>query len=313
MLSEFRPADAPRLFELLQENFPEEEALYGMRPEAFAKVVRRIYRWDTRLVLGFLRRIGRPTFRFFTIEAGSTIVASTILSFGRKAGYISMVMVDPAYRRRGYARQLLHASAEAARRCGRPYVALDVLEKNATARELYDSEGYLPLRPAAVLVWTPETDRRDRPTRVDPGIRPFQKSDAAALVAVLERATPPEVAEVLPVNPRALNPSGQLDAILTSKTMVWVLDEGSGPVAHVLATVSDVMDSGHLSGPVVSEGADMNRVSNLISTALDWLTAEGATRVVAQLPLAHRAGLAALEGGGFRVAHELRTLYRSSS
>ena len=313
MLSEFRPAGAPRLFELLQQNFPEEEGLYGMRPEAFAQVVRRIYRWDVRFALGFLRLIGRPTFRFFTIEVGPTIAATTILSFGRKAGYISMVMVDPAYRRRGYARRLLHASSDAALRAGRPYVALDVLETNTTARELYDSEGFRPLRPAAILLWSPETDRRDRPTRADPGIRPFRKSDTAPLVAILEQATPPAVAEVLPVNPRALNPSGQLDAVLASKTMIWVLDEGSGPVAHVFATVSDVMDSGHLSGPVVSEAADMSRASNLISTALDWLTAQGATRVVTQVPLANRAGLSVLEGGGFRIAHELRTLYRPSS
>lgn len=313
MLSKFRPADAPRLFELLQQSFPEEEGLYGMRPAAFAQVVRRIYRWDLRLVLGFLRAIGRPTFRFFTIEVGSSVVATTLLSFGARAGYISMVMVDPAHRRRGYARQLLHASTQAALRAHRPYVALDVLEKNAPARELYDREGFRPLRPASILVWTPQTDRRDRPTRPDPGIRPFRKTDATPLVAIMERITPPKVAEVLPVHSRALNPSGQLDAILASKTKIWVLDEGAGPVAHVFATISEVMDSGHLSGPVVSDGADMSRVSNLVSTALDWLTAEGATRVVSQLPLANRAGLAALEGDGFQVAQELRTLYRPSS
>lgn len=313
MLSTFRPADAPRLFELLQENFPEEEALFGMRPEAFARVVHRIYRWDVRILLGFFRAIGRPVFRFFTVEVDRRIVATTILSYGSRAGYLSMVMVDSEYRRRGYARQLVRVSIDAARRARRPYVALDVLETNASARQLYDREGFRFLRQVALLLWTPETDRRDRAARPDPGIRPFRRSDAAPLVAIMQRTTPPEVAEVLPVHPRALNPSGQLDAVLASQTKVWVLDDGTGPAAHVFATVSDVTDSGHLSGPVVSENADPVRVAALISTAIDWLIASGAKRIVTQVPLAHRAALAALEGGGFRVAQELRTLYRSTS
>ncbi len=313
MLSEFRPADTPRLVELLQENFPEEEELYGMYPDVLVRVIHRIYRWDVLLALGFLRAIGRPVYRFFTVEADRTIVATTLLSYGRRAGYISMVMVDPAYRRRGYARQLLHASIDASRRARRPYVALDVLEDNSTARRLYESEGFLPLRAVSLRVWTPQSDCRDRTARADPGIRPFRRSDAAPLVRILQQSTPPEVAEVLPVGPRALNPSGQLAGLLASKTKVWVLDEGAGPVAHVFGTVSDGSDAGHLSSPVVAENADPVRVAALLSTALDWITAGGAKRVVTQVPLSHRAGIAALEGGGFRVARELRTLYRPTA
>ncbi|MGD0718202.1 MAG: GNAT family N-acetyltransferase [Thermoplasmata archaeon] len=313
MLSDFRPADTPRLVELLQENFPEEEELYGMRPEALVRIIHRIYRWDVRFALVFMHTIGRPVFRFFTVEVDRRIVATTLVSYGRRASYLAMVMVDPAYRRRGYARQLLHASIDSTRRARRPYVALDVLENNTTARRLYESEGFLPLRPMSILVWTPPSDRRDPTARADPGIRPFRRSDAAPLVTIVNRSTPPEVAEVLPASARTLNPSGQLAALLASKTKVWVLDEGAGPVALVFGTLSEGSDAGHLSNPIVADTANPVRVAALLSTALDWLTAGGAKRVVTQVPLSNRTGLAALEGGGFQVVRELRTLYRPAS
>ncbi|MGI0068468.1 MAG: GNAT family N-acetyltransferase, partial [Thermoplasmata archaeon] len=107
MIREFRPSESERLFELLKENFPEEEALYGTQPGAWNRIVRRIYRWDVRFVVGLARTLGRPIFRFFTVEVDGRIVATTIVSFAQRSGYVSMVMVDKPFRGKGYARALM--------------------------------------------------------------------------------------------------------------------------------------------------------------------------------------------------------------
>jgi len=80
-LREFRRADAPRLFELMKSQFPEEEAVLGTRPDGFAAIVRRLYRADLRLLLGFLRLVRRAPFRLFVIEEDGGIVGTTLLSF----------------------------------------------------------------------------------------------------------------------------------------------------------------------------------------------------------------------------------------
>lgn len=65
------------------------------------------------------------------------------------AGEILTVGVVPAARRRGIARQLLHALLDEARRRGAREMFLEVRVDNAAARTLYESEGFaqVGLRP----------------------------------------------------------------------------------------------------------------------------------------------------------------------
>ena len=118
MLRELKVGDTPRFLVLLKNNFPEEEALMGTRPEGVTRIVRRVFRWDTRFFLGLLRLLGRSFFRFYVIEADHQVVATTFLSFSEKSGYVSMVVVDPARRRQGLARRLLEQARVATVRRG---------------------------------------------------------------------------------------------------------------------------------------------------------------------------------------------------
>ena len=316
MIREFRPSESDRLFELLKENFPEEEALYGSRPGAWNRVVRRIYRWDVRVMVGLMRALGRPIFRFFTVEIDGRIVATTIVSFTPRAGYISMVMVDKPFRGRGYARALMERAREAAERAHRRYVALDVLADNAPAIALYRSLGYEDLRevglfsralaPVAPVDATPALP-------LPPGLRPYRSSDRGALVAITARAMPTAVAEVLPLNRRALDGSYSLDRILSSESESRVLEQDGAPVAWSSVTVSDAMEAAGLSSPIVGESADPTQVDALLRTGVEWCARRGAARIVCQTPLEHRRSVEALERAGFSIAHRLRTLYRSAA
>ncbi|HTW40107.1 MAG TPA: GNAT family N-acetyltransferase [Thermoplasmata archaeon] len=307
MIRDMKRADADRIFEFLQKYFPEEEAILGTRPEGFEKVVRRLFRFDTRLLLGLLRLFGRPVFRFFVVEEDGRVVATTLLSFPERAGYLSMVVVDPGYRRRGHAQALLQRSLVATQATGRKYVALDVLANNTPARALYERVGYRSLRETNLVVREANAPLSGAPS---PVVRPFRKEDAKPLVEVAMRARPPEVAEVLPVRESALRPGTFVDGLLQSESVAWVIDRGRGPEGYLGAASGAITTAAHFSDPIIAEGVEGPEAAALIRTGIDWCIGRGAPRIIAQVPVANVRGRAALLGGGFHDALSIWTLYR---
>lgn len=312
MLRELRRADTDRALAFLQDEFPEENAVLGLRREGFERIIHRVFQWDLRFALGLMRLVGRAPFRFFVIAESERIVATTLLSFPPGAGYVSTVAVDPAFRRRGYARRLLEAARTASVRRGRAYVALDVLEKNAPARQLYASAGFGPLRTTAFLMRDVDSTPGSEPA-LPPGIRPFRPADAVPLAEIAQRTAPPEVAKVLPVRPRELIGSGLVERLMSSESASWVVDRGEGPEAHVTAVVTPATEAAHLSAPIVAESVEPAIAGALLRTAVAWVASRHAPRVVTMAPDDNTLGRAALAEVGFRHALGVLTLYRSTA
>jgi ribosomal protein S18 acetylase RimI-like enzyme len=308
VIRELRRADVPALFPLLQIGFPEEESLIGSTPEGFARVARRIYRWDAQFLLGLLRLVGRPIFRFFVAEEDSHVVGTTILTYPERAGYVSTVMVDPAYRRRGLAQALLERAREATARTGRKYIVLNVLRANAPAIALYERIGYRRLGDGGTFLVRESTG--PVPPAPSPSVRGFQPHDAHGLVEITRRATPPEVLEVLPPSAGAIRGSDFVDRILVSSTQAWVVDRGRGPEAHVSASMGGLSPVGHLSDPIVGEEARPEDVAALLRTAIAWCTARGAPRIIGRVAASNPRARAAVDAEGFREAHGDWTLFR---
>ncbi len=300
MIRELRKSDAPRLFDLLKVGFPEEEALLGSTPEGITQVARRVFRWDLQLVIRLARLFGRPLFRFFVVEEDGRVVATTILSFPERAGYVSTVMVDPAYRRRGFAQALVERSAEVTRRTGRKYLVLHVLRPNAPAITLYEKLGFRRVGDGSSFLAREATE----PVTggVSPHVRPFERRDARDLVPIAQRALPPEVREVLPYRESALRGSDFVDRALGSVSSGWVVDRGNGAEAHLAANAGGVATAGHFSEPIVGEGVGTDDVAALVRTALEWCLARRVPRILAHVGAANARGRSALESGGFREA-----------
>ena len=305
---DLRAGDASDLLRFLENYFPEEEALLGTRPEGFQKVVRRVFRWDTRIVLGFLRAIGRPVFRFLVVEDEGRLVATTLLTFSKEAGYVSMVVVDPTHRRRGIARELLERARASTRRRGKRFVALDVLEANAPARALYERIGYRPLRRTAYFVH----DHPDavRPVPPVPGLRPFDRRDAHRLAEVARRGRPARLNEILPTSEQEIAGSQWGSEVLASEIASWVIDRGPGAVAWVAATVSHATEAGHLACPILDPTVQPDVAEGLVRTAVAWCAERRVPRALTMVPEENARGRAAVESAGFRHAIPILTLYR---
>jgi ribosomal protein S18 acetylase RimI-like enzyme len=308
MLRAFRPSDVPRYYQLMVSEFPQETALLGWRYEAFAKIVRRVDRWDYRLLLGIFRALGRPLFALWIVEADGQLAASALQSFGPVSSYVANVFVAPEFRRRGFAKMALTACHTAAHQAKKKFVVLDVVDDNAGAIALYASLGYGPVGHATYFVRpsatappepAPSTQRRE-----------FRKTDGTALAAIVGSFLTAPRAAVQPVRPGDFAlPTGVVRA-LDSRSAAWVLDRGAGPVAWVRASVSPAMEAGHLSAPVVHPSADPAEVRGLLDIAVRWGITNGAVRMLCEAADENVQGLAALKNAGFEVAHGSRTLAR---
>ncbi len=312
MIREFRGADAPAVVRLLTTEFPQEEALLGTEPDTFFRVVRKVRRPDLRLLIALLRFVRRPLFRFLVAEDEGRLVGTTLLTFPGRSVYLSMVVVDPAFRRRGHAQALLAEAERTARRLRRQHLVLDVLATNAPARALYEGRlGYRTLCEGGFLV-------RERPEEVGPeratlpdGIRPYRPADDAPLVAIARRGTPAAVQAVLPVPDRLAAGRWASDRIFDSESAAWVVDRGRGPEAMVSVTYGPGRAAAQLADPIVGTGADPGAVDELLRTALAWSGGRRAVRLLALVPRHNVAGLAALARAGFAEALGRYTLFRS--
>lgn len=309
MLRELRASDSERVITFLLTEFPQEEAILGSRPEEFRKAMERAFRWNYRLLMGLARAVGRPFIRFLVVEADGKIVGTTLVSFPPRAGYLSMVVVDPAYRGRGLARKLLEEARRVTRRRRKPYCVLDVLDSNAPARKLYDTSGYARLRGTGFYVH--ESPAAALPYAPPPGIRPFAPGDVAPLLDLARRVTPPRVQEVLPTSKQALRPPAFVNRLFRAQTAAWVVDRGQGPEGYLSGSVSPTTEAAHLSQPILSEALPPELGTALVRTAVAWAAGLNAPRVASQVPDEPANARAAMESAGFRHAIAISTLYRS--
>jgi ribosomal protein S18 acetylase RimI-like enzyme len=311
MLRSFRRSDLERYYQLMVSEFPKETALLGWRYEAFAKIVRRVERWDYRILLGIFRALGRPLFELWIVESDGALAASALQSFGPVSSYVANVFVAPEFRRRGFAKQVLGACHAAAKRAKKQYVVLDVVDDNAGAIALYASLGYGPVGHATNFV-RPSSTAPPEPAP-SPLRRAFRKSDGTALAAIVGAFLPAARTAVQPVRPGDFAlPSGVVRA-LDSRSEAWVLDRGSGPIAWVRASVSPAMEAGHLTAPVVDPSADPAEVRGLLDMAIRWGVGNGAARMLCEAVDENVHGVAALRNAGFEVAYGSRTLARPTA
>lgn len=88
----------------------------------------------------------------FTVERPGGLGAATVVN-DLRGTIITEVVVDPEYRRRGYARALLAETLSALRAAGRSDVRLVATKSNTSAMELYRSMGFEPVGGVEGSTW----------------------------------------------------------------------------------------------------------------------------------------------------------------
>ncbi|HZY70164.1 MAG TPA: GNAT family N-acetyltransferase [Thermoplasmata archaeon] len=312
MLRRIRRADVPDITVLLDRNFPEENRLLGMRPEEVGKVADRILRPQIRFLVGLARLFRRPVFSFFVIEDGGRVVATSLVTYGPRSGYVAMVSVDTPHRRKGYAAQTVMACIDDARRSGKPFAVLDVLEQNAPARALYAKLGFLELARRTFYA----RDLADGPPITEVSsttLRRFEPRDAARLTAIGQRALSPTVAAVLPSSKGDFTTPPRIAAMLVSETEAWVTGWVGDPRGFVRATVGRTTEAANLTAPLLHPELADGDAQALVARALAWASERRAPRIVTEVPDSDARAIRLLEGAGFVASIRTLTLYRTTA
>ena len=83
-----------------------------------------------------------PTVSYLVAEVDGTVVGHAVASAAGDDAELQRIAVDPAYRRRGLAGELLAAVVERAVAGGATRLLLEVREDNATAADFYAAQGF---------------------------------------------------------------------------------------------------------------------------------------------------------------------------
>lgn len=312
MLRLLRHSDISDISNLLEANFPEENRLLGKDADAIRRVANRAFQPHVRLLLALVRLFRGPVFSFYVIEDGGHVVATSFVSYGPESGYIAMVSVDPAHRRKGYAARAVTACIDSTRRARKPYVVLDVLEQNAPARTLYEKLGFQELTRRTLYSRT--LDGAGGPAvDLPPGLRPFRGRDAEALAAIGQEALPPKVREVLPVRRADFTTPPLVAQFLVSETEAWVAGRAGEPRGFVRATVGGTMAAANLTAPLLHPDLPDASANALIGHAVNWAIHRKAPRLVTEVPATDPRAGRLLEGAGFVPSLRVLALYRSTA
>jgi GNAT superfamily N-acetyltransferase len=113
------------------------------------------------------------------LDPAGAAVGIALLAARPPRGWIAGVGLDPAWRGRGEARELMRALIERARTRGLRRLHLEVLDQNERALHLYARLGFAPLRPLTIFAGP----LAPRPARARPGEgeRPVPLAPAEAL------------------------------------------------------------------------------------------------------------------------------------
>lgn len=137
-IRDFNKKDLARILEIGRASFVRDFEIAGFNEEGVKKKLR-VYG----LVKLVKRLVGKTFFRTYIGEIGNLVVGALFNHSIGESWYSDMLIVDPMYRRRGYARKLLSRACSDAMSLGAKKVIVSVNEDNIAAKNLCKSLGFV--------------------------------------------------------------------------------------------------------------------------------------------------------------------------
>ena len=245
---------------------------------------------------------------FVWVEAGrivGNVTARRLSSFGH-GWMIGNVAVDPVWRRRGIARQLMQAAIELAREQDAAWISLQVRSDNVGAHDLYRALGFLDTG-ETIYFERRQFERSASPAQpVEGRLRAARPSDADRIYTLAQASMPDSVrwAEPMYRSSFELGVERRFSNWLTNSQQTWrVIEVGDQLWGAALAEVNRWSQHGKLCLWVVPP-----RAGHIEQRLIDSVLAEITTpvqRMTARLPGQHVAGRVALATRGFQQVRAL--------
>jgi ribosomal protein S18 acetylase RimI-like enzyme len=245
---------------------------------------------------------------FVWIEAGrivGNVTVRRLSSFGH-GWMIGNVAVDPEWRRRGIARQLLQAAIDLARDQDADWISLQVRSDNTGAHDLYRSLGFESVGETIYFERARFDPISAPPQPVEGSLRAARPNDADRIYTLAQASVPDSVRWAEPVYRSSfdLGAERRLTNWLTSTRQAWrVIEVGDQLWGAALAEVNRWSQQGKLFLWVVP-----SRSGRIEQVLIDSVLAEINTpmqRMTARVAGSHVAGRVALVTRGFQQVRAL--------
>ena len=141
IVREVRRRERDRYIELIAAQASEEDRSLHLLDSSLREI-RGAFGWVPFTLLRLFRVLHRSPVHLLVAEEGGVLVGTTVAIFRPPWTYVAGVGVDPGYRRRGVATQLLARAELLSGERRIPFLVLDVYSSNSTARRLYAREGW---------------------------------------------------------------------------------------------------------------------------------------------------------------------------
>lgn len=245
---------------------------------------------------------------FVWVEAGrivGNVTVRRLSSFGH-GWMIGNVAVDPTWRRRGLARNLMHAAIDLARDQDADWISLQVRSDNVGAHALYRALGFQDTG-ETIYFDRSQFDRIAPPGQpIEGHLRAARPSDTDRIFTLAQASVPDSLRWAEPVYRSSfdLGVERRFSNWLTNSQQVWrVIEVGDQLWGAALAEVNRWSQQGKLFVWVVPA-----RSGRIEQRLIDSVLAEIATpvqRMTARLPGQHVAGRVALATRGFQQVRAL--------
>jgi ribosomal protein S18 acetylase RimI-like enzyme len=190
LIRDFRKSDLDDLLRLLPVCNAEEFTASGFDPDHVRGMVNRWFGWGGRFLFGLLGLFGSKPLKFLAAEADGKLVGTTMVEDRGKLGSISVVMVDPDFRRRGIATRLMTHALKYIRQRGKARAVLGVLSTNINATDMYVKLGFRAFEHSVYFVG--ETGSFVAPEEVEGVvIRSFRNGDLDEVYALVVASEDP--------------------------------------------------------------------------------------------------------------------------
>ena len=305
LIRDFRKSDLPEVLNIGRLSFPEDFELTGFDADRIKKMVNQIFGITGRIFLFMSKLFKKEPLKLLVAEVDSRVVGTTMITGQGEVGYISTVMVHPAYRRKRIAEKLMKNAINYIRKNKMKRAVLHVVSTNEPAKNMYTKLGFKEFEKIANIIGS--TNSAFKPEIVE-GIqtRNFQKKDKDAVYELIKSSEDLKHLEIYGLDEDELENSliNRLFHFFTDEKIVALHENRI--VGYADAVYTTAREAGHIRDiQVCPEMRTKGIEEMLIYLGIEAIKKVGAQKVTGMISQTRSELIRAMERFGFKKHSEL--------
>lgn len=308
LIRDFKKSDLHNLLEIANESFAEEFQIIGFDPDHIRKIVNQMFNPLGKLLLCFLKLLGKEPFRLFVAENHGRVVGTTMVNLRGRIGYITTVMVHPACRGTGIATKLMENALNHIRKKKLSKAILNVAATNSPAKGLYDRLGFRKFENAVYLI--ANIDSLRKPENVEEVLmKSAEKEDIDAIYDLIRCSEDPMHLKIFDFTKKDLKSSFIKRVVRFSKSMKVIAVKNNRIVGYAQASYTAAQEAGRIEDILVPPEMRLKGIEEmLIYAGAERIKKVGTNKVTVTTLLTRQELIERMKQMGFKEFLEMEAM-----